>query len=130
MKSALKFLADENIHSAVVEFLQSKSFDVIDVFSLNLQLKPDKEILLKAKALNRIILTHDSDFGQIIFKEHIDFNGVILLQPGHIQPQFTIQTLNAIINANLTLIEPFILVAEQKEHTIKLRIRNNITHQS
>jgi len=123
---SLKFLADENINTVVIDFLKSQSFDTIDVFSLQLNSKPDKDILITAKQLDRVVLTHDSDFGQIIFTEKIDFKGVIYLQPGHIQPQLTIQTLQVIINSTIVLIEPFIIVAEHKQGNIKIRVRNSI----
>lgn len=126
MNPTLKFLTDENISETVVEFLKSKSFDTIDVFSLQLNSKPDKEILLAAKQLDRVILTHDADFGQIIFYEKIAFKGLIYLQPGHIQPSFTINTIEAVINSQLQLIEPFIIVAEQKQGNIKIRVRNAV----
>lgn len=126
MNPSLKFLADENINTVVIDFLKSQSFDTIDVFSLQLNSKPDKDILITAKQLDRVVLTHDSDFGQIIFTEKIDFKGVIYLQPGHIQPQLTIQTLQVIINSTIVLIEPFIIVAEHKQGNIKIRVRNSI----
>ncbi len=126
MNSSLKFLTDENINLTIVEFLKSKSFDTIDVFSLQLNSKPDKDILQAAKQLDRVILTHDADFGQIIFYEKIAFKGLIYLQPGHIQPSFTIKTLQAIINSEIELIEPFIIVAEQKQGNIKIRVRNAV----
>ena len=126
MNPSLIFLADENINTVVIDFLKSQSFDTIDVFSLQLNSKPDKDILITAKQLDRVVLTHDSDFGQIIFTEKIDFKGVIYLQPGHIQPQLTIQTLQVIINSTVELIEPFIIVAEHKQGNIKIRVRNSI----
>lgn len=126
MNKSFKFLADENIHPAVITFLNSHSFDTIDVFSLKLNSKPDKDILVAAKQLDRIVLTHDADFGQIIFTEKISFKGLVYLQPGHILPQFTIQTLEAIVNLNADLIEPFIIVAEHKPSNIKIRIRNAV----
>ncbi len=109
----------------VVNFLRSQSFDTVDVL-LQLNSKPDKDILLTAKQLDRVILTHNSDFGQIIFYEKIEFKGLVYLQPGHIQPSFTIQTLQAIITSEIELIEPFIIVAEHKQGSIKIHVRNAV----
>ncbi len=127
MNKSIKFLTDENIQPTVIEFLKSQSFDTVDVFSLQLNSKSDKEILLLAKQLDRVILTHDADFGQIIFYEKITFKGLIYLQPGHIKPSFTIQTLNALIKSEIELVEPFIIVAEQKQGKVKIRIRNAVS---
>ena len=80
----LTYLADENIDTEVILYLQNKGFDVKSVFDFDLQGKSDVEILQKSVQENRIILTHDSDFGTLIFKDNAEIVGIIYLLPGHI----------------------------------------------
>src|SRR4030042_2403190 len=57
----MKFLADVNIPQSVITSLVQKGHDVLDIKKQNLKLK-DIEIIRKAQAQGRIILTRDKDF--------------------------------------------------------------------
>lgn len=122
----LKYLADENIDPEVITFFTNDGYDFRDVFQEQLQATDDKAIIQKSNTLDRIIITHDTDFGHIIFTERISFTGIIYLQPGHIEAPFTIQSLRQLFNSEIELIQPFIVVAEHKRNEIKIRIRNSV----
>ncbi len=122
----LKYLADENIDPEVIDFFVKDGYDFRNVFQEQLQSTDDRAIIQKAKALDRIIITHDTDFGHIIFTERVPFTGIIYLQPGHIESQFTIQSLQQLFGSDIELIQPFIVVAEHKRNEIKIRVRNSI----
>lgn len=94
------------------------------VFDLNLQGKTDAEILQKAVEENRIVLTHDSDFGTLIFKDNSEVIGIIYLRPGHIDVSFTISTLDTIFASDLEPTIPFVLIAQQTGNTVRIRLRN------
>ena len=123
---SLKYLADENIDTAIIEFFRNEGYDFRDVFQENLRATDDRTIIQKAKTLNRIIITHDTDFGHIVFTERIPFTGIIYLQPGHIQAEFTIQSLLQLFSSDVELIQPFMIVAEHKPTEIKIRVRNSV----
>jgi len=116
-------LTDENIDAKIVEYLRKIGFDVFDIREQNLNGISDKEILQIAHQQNRIIVTQDSDFGTLIFTELIDFKGITYLRPGHFQSSFHIQTIDSIIKEDIEVNPPFIIVAEQKEININIRIR-------
>jgi len=122
----LKYLADENIDPEVIDFFVKDGYDFRNVFQEQLQSTDDKAIIQKAKTLDRIIITHDTDFGHIIFTERVPFTGIIYLQPGHIEARFTIQTLQQLFNSDIELVQPFIVVTEHKGIEIKIRVRNSI----
>jgi len=56
--SQLKILADENIESSIIKFLESKGFDV----KHGPRGSKNSELLSLAKREERILLTHDHDF--------------------------------------------------------------------
>lgn len=61
-----KLLTDENLHPEVVQWLRGEGFDVLDVKDEDLFGTDDLTIVRRAWAEQRIILTHDRDFGRLI----------------------------------------------------------------
>lgn len=56
---------DENLDSDVVQWLRQTGFDVYDVCENGLQGSSDFALLKLAAGQNRLIVTHDSDFGTL-----------------------------------------------------------------
>ena len=59
--SPLKILADENIESSIIKFLESKGFDV----KRGPKGSKNSELLSLAEKEERVLLTHDHDFLRI-----------------------------------------------------------------
>ena len=118
------FVCDENIHPVVVDFLQSHVNSVKTVSSLTLVAQDDEKILAAAHITQSIVLTHDNDFGKIVFIKKVPFTGIVYLRPGHIVPLFTIEMLTALFERDFDLHPPFMLIAERKKDDIKVRVRN------
>ncbi len=87
---ALKFLANENFPKKSVEYLKEKGFDVLSIGIDNPSIK-DHEVMDIAIEENRTILTFDSDYGSLIFKEncqppkrviYLRFNEFSPIEPG------------------------------------------------
>lgn len=76
-----KFLADENIDRAVVEHFQNLGFDLTDVYSEQLASVNDRLIIERANATNKIIITHDTDFGHIVFTEKFRSKELFICNP-------------------------------------------------
>lgn len=117
------FLCDENIHPVVVDFLKTRVSSIQTVSELNLISQDDEKILEVAHSTRSIVLTHDSDFGKIVFLKKVPFTGIVYLRPGHIVPLFTIETLQALFEKEFELKAPFMLIAERKKEDVKVRIR-------
>jgi predicted nuclease of predicted toxin-antitoxin system len=124
--SSFKLLTDENIDRSISEYLRAKGLDVFTVKGSHLEGRPDIEILHFAMTESRVVLTHDTDFTTIIHTNRIDFIGIIFLQPGHILATFTIQTIDILLAQDIDFRVPFIIVAENRNGTIKMRVRNNV----
>jgi predicted nuclease of predicted toxin-antitoxin system len=75
----MKFLIDENIGLDVVRFLQEEGYNVALANEHEFGLA-DPEILRRALAEKRIIITHDLDFGELVFEKNLPHAGVILLR--------------------------------------------------
>ena len=118
-----KLLTDENIHSGVVELLRQRGFDVLDVAEEGLYGAPDVDLLRRATAEDRIVVTHDRDFGTLAVLHGEPIVGIVYLRPGHIAPDFTMETIDAAANALHELTPPFIVVAQRKNAHVTLRVR-------
>ena len=78
----LKFLVDANLGVAIVDAIRQRGHDVVFVGDLDWSM-PDDEILAIAQREERIILTLDTDFGELIYQSRQPHAGVLLLRmPG------------------------------------------------
>ncbi len=117
------FLTDENINPIVVQSLRARGFDIFDTVEQRLNGNSDAFLLALATEQNRVVLTHDSDFGTLVIAEGKPFIGIVYLKPGHILPQFTLQSIDAILNEIDFIGKPFIIVAKHNGSTTRVRIK-------
>ena len=75
----MRFLVDECTGPAVAQWLRQQNHDVISVFD-EIRGADDKEVIQKANEQNRILITNDKDFGELVFREKKPHKGVILLR--------------------------------------------------
>ena len=117
------FIADENIHPVVVKELRQQEIDISSVVDEGLVGQPDNDILQFAHQSGRVVLTHDSDFGTLSIAQQQPFTGIVFLRPGHIQPQFTLDTLSSIKNKNIDVTSPFLVIATRQQNAVRIRVR-------
>ena len=80
--SPLRFLVDVNIGLAVARSLRDDGHDVVFVGDLDWRM-PDADILALAYAEQRIILTMDTDFGELVYHSQQPHAGTLLVRmPG------------------------------------------------
>jgi predicted nuclease of predicted toxin-antitoxin system len=116
-------LTDENLDPAVVLWLRQAGFDVFDVCEQGLQGSSDLALLQLAVTQNRLIVTHDSDFGTLAILQGEPVVGLLYLRPGHIDPQFTVQSLQVVLAIDPDVKPPFVLVAKRTASVVTVRIR-------
>ena len=75
----MKLLADENIHGDVVEWLRSQGHDVLYAAEA-LSGMSDDELLSAARQEDRILITDDKDFGELVFHRRLVTCGVVLMR--------------------------------------------------
>jgi predicted nuclease of predicted toxin-antitoxin system len=62
----VRFLADMGLAQSTVAFLRARGHDAVHLRDQGLQQLEDPEIIQKARAEGRVILTHNLDFGRIV----------------------------------------------------------------
>ena len=62
----MRFLVDANVSPDVARLLTAAGHDAVAVHDLRLQDAPDDEILNRALGDDRIIISHDTDFGTLL----------------------------------------------------------------
>jgi len=75
----MRILADENVPRPIVTWLRDTGHDVLYSAESRKQ-TPDADLLAEAEAQGYIVLTGDKDFGELIFRDHSNSHGVILLR--------------------------------------------------
>lgn len=116
-------LTDENVDPDVVAGLRGLGFDVLDAVESGRAGTSDVELLRWAKSQGRVIVTHDADFGTLAVLQNEPLVGVVYLRPGHIDAQFTLGTIQALLKKDLELTPPFVLVARRSGSQVKMRLR-------
>ena len=117
------FLADQNVHADVTHYLLSRGIDVVTVEDVGMGTASDTAIIRRAVAEGRVVISHDSDFGRLSVASREPVVGILYLRPGHIQPAFTIQMIATVLELNPECRPPFLVVAERRHATVKVRIR-------
>ncbi len=75
----MKFLLDHDVWAATARFLRELGHDVIVVSAIGLAQADDSDLLKTAHERNRIFVTRDRDFGNLVFAKDIDA-GIIYLR--------------------------------------------------
>lgn len=108
-----KLLADENIPSETVKLLKSQGVDIISVTEFGYGLS-DRKILELGKTKERIIVTFDKDFGQILFKEKFKTKGVILLRFIPKSPQQISKRIQQVLSTKVRIENCFVVVKKDR----------------
>lgn len=75
----MKFLADVNIERRIVLFLRSAGHDVIWAPEYDCQMK-DEDLLKLALRQQRILITNDKDFGNLVYFQKKAARGIVLFR--------------------------------------------------
>jgi predicted nuclease of predicted toxin-antitoxin system len=121
MKSGnTKFLTDENVSPKVVSFLRSRGFDVSDIKETGLYGLSDREILARAHAEERIVVTHDSDFGMLAINQGVPFTAIIYIRLRNLTPDAVIGVVDRLFETGFEVTNGMLLVLEED----RVRIRS------
>jgi len=115
-----KLLADENIPIKAVEALKQKNIDIISILQTSPGLS-DQQALELANRQGRILITFDTDFGKLAFKEKLKMKGVILLRFIPKSPQQIVKRIEYLIASEIPMENSFLIVREESVRVIKLK---------
>jgi|ERR1700733_1366325 len=115
----LKFIVDECVGSLVAKWLTGHGYDVISVIA-EMQGAKDITILNRAFAENRIIITSDKDFGDIVFHKKMPHVGIVLMRLQNGLPQNKIKLLEKLFADYADqLTDNFIVISEASIRIIR-----------
>jgi predicted nuclease of predicted toxin-antitoxin system len=82
----MRFLLDMGMARTTADHLRSQGHDALHLREQGLQRLSDDDIIHKARAEGRVILTHDLDFGRIIALSQSHLPSVITFRLNNMQP--------------------------------------------
>ncbi len=116
----MKFLADENIPLEVVNILKSKSFDIKSVTEIKRGLL-DEGVLVLANKESRVLVTFDTDFGELIFRLKKESKGVILLRVHPKSVDYINLVIEKVLSKDIDFQESFCVVDINRIRIIPLK---------
>ena len=117
-----KFIVDECTGIAVAQFLREQGFDAVSVREESPQTS-DLDILRRAVAEQRIVVTNDKDFGDMVFRDNHHHHGVLLLRLADDGVSTKIRVVAAVLKQYVDKLEGRFVVAT--EQNIRVRPPRN-----
>ena len=117
----MKFLADMGIAISTVNLLVQLGYSAVHVKEIGMKQALDTEIIAKAKNEDRIILTCDLDFGDILAASGDKYPSVIIFRLENETPTNVNKRLTQIFHeSSISLREGAIIIAEEARHRVRL----------
>ena len=110
----MRFLVDECTGPAVASWLRDQTNDVFSVFD-EARGMDDEDIIRKALAEQRVLITNDKDFGDKVYRDRRLHRGVILLRLEDERPASKIRLLSRLLEAYPDKITDSFLVVTEKQ---------------
>jgi len=111
----MRFLVDECTGKRLAKLLEKESHDVLFVGDV-MPSASDDEVIRRAEKENRILITDDRDFGELVFRLGKPTKGVILLRTG-VNPEKRLKALVKLLR-NYEIAEKFVVL---KEDSVRIR---------
>jgi len=92
-------LADENFPFSSFKFLENLEYDIVHI-GKDFPSITDREVMEFSMNENRITITFDSDYGELVFKYGYQSIGVIYLRLKDFKPQYPEELIHQIIVTN------------------------------
>jgi len=116
----VRFLVDECLSVRLAGMLTTAGHDAIHVFDCGLSGQPDEQVLARAADDGRVLLSADTDFGEILARTQAPIPSVILFRRANQSPDALLPVLLANLEPIAEDLEKgaFVVIAEER-----LRIR-------
>jgi predicted nuclease of predicted toxin-antitoxin system len=97
----MRWIVNENVASTVIRTLRERGHDVLSVKE-SLRGTGDPDILARAQAEDRVVVTHDKDFGELAFRFGLPASsGVILLRLSGSDPEIDNRRVLEVLASNV-----------------------------
>lgn len=118
----MRFLADMGVSARVVEWLRAEGHDAVHLRDLGLQRLPNGDIFALAANQDRVVLTFDLDFGEILAHSKGTTVAVVLFRLHNPRTPFVIQRLQTVLEkSGPALARGAIAVVEDSRHRLRER---------
>ncbi len=116
----MHFLADMGVSQRVVEWLRAEGHNAVHLRDEGLHTLPNGEIFQKAVQEQRVVLSFDLDFGEILAGSGGQIVSVVLFRLRNTRADFVIQRLQAVlIQSSAELSQGAIVVVEDGRHRVR-----------
>jgi predicted nuclease of predicted toxin-antitoxin system len=114
------YLADENIPVLAVVELRSVGIDIVSV-SEGTPGIADSDVLQAARAANRVLLTFDKDFANLVFRDRLSgMPGIILLRTRPVSAEEITATLRTVLGSGRDWRGRFTVVSDRLVRSLPL----------
>jgi predicted nuclease of predicted toxin-antitoxin system len=114
----MKFLLDQSTDARLLSYLKQLGHDVTQIHHTYPESTPDEEVLSIARQEERILITDDRDFGELVFRLQQPHAGVIFLRLGTYAPlELKIERLNYVLTQYADKLGQFLVV---KKRTVRV----------
>lgn len=111
----MRFLLDQSADGRLVAYLSSLGHNVTRIARDHPPGLPDPEVLDIAYRERRVLITHDRDFGGLVFVDQQPHAGVILLRLGTPPPlDLIIARLTTVLTDHAHVLDDFIVVTADR----------------
>lgn len=118
---ALCFVADENIETEIVDAIRELGYEATHIASSASGLS-DEIILDNTRQRGCILITHDKDFGELVFQQKLITAGVVLLRLSGINPTRKAELVSKAVLEHADRLQGSFTVLRSKA----IRIRTNL----
>src|SRR5689334_11807985 len=109
----MRFLGDMGVSIRIVEWLREQGHDAIHVREIGMGQSLDTDILAHSRRKDRIVLTFDLDFGDLLAAWGEQPSPVILFRLHNTRIANVISRLDAVLKASATVLaEPCVIIVE------------------
>ena len=116
----MKFLADMGISPQVVEWLRTNGHDAVQLHQLGLDRLTDQEVLQKFLQEERVLITHDLDFGELLAASGENLPSVIIFRIKDMRAANINRYLSGILSKHSQVLEQGV-VCSVTERKVRLR---------
>jgi predicted nuclease of predicted toxin-antitoxin system len=109
----MKFLLDESADYPLAEVLVRMGHDVTTIVRDYPRALKDREVLALAQDEGRIVITNDTDFGELIFRQQLPHAGVILFRLGREDIATKAAWLKQVIENHADQLSQFVVVTDR-----------------
>lgn len=116
----MRFLGDMGVSFRVVEWLRTTGHDAVHVREIGMGRSFDAKILELARAENRIVLTFDLDFGDLMAVSSEPATPVIIFRLNNTRVANVIARLESVLAKSAADLEaPCVIIVEDSRHRVR-----------